>query len=456
MKTTLITSWRTALPLAATLALFASTSLARDYFITPNGAGSKNGSSWANAYSWSDSATNTGTILNQTMEAGDRLLMGSGTYDSGKSIYLNSSGTSSARKTVEGVDRGGGLPVIDGGNWSRTNPDNGTWSLVSLNGNGPDYWTVKNLVLRDAQHGIYAASKMTSQAVGNQFIDITIRNVRHGVFVRSTDSVLFRRVNMFSYAKQGLRLEGKCDNVTIEDCVADMSEGDTSWYDHSEEFPFGFLVEKNEGPNTNVSFFDCDARNHRKNGQPDNEYWNGDGFVVEGTNTDISFNKCRAYNNEDGGYDLKPAVFMKNCVAVNNKRNFRFWTGTSTANNCVSSFTSKRGGSGGRNGFWVDDAKVTLNYCTAHDTDGTLVSEQGAGSADLGLSILSLTGSNGSFRDGSGTETTTTRYRPGSGTNPRFVSPSSTWLGLGTNMNTLEYGSSRGYSSTSDGYSTRK
>jgi hypothetical protein len=455
MRTTLITSWRTALPLAATLALFASTSLARDYFITPNGAGSKNGSSWANAYSWNASNTNIGTILNQTMDAGDRLLLGSGTYGAEKSLAINSSGTSSARKTIEGVNTGNGLPIIQPDAWTRTNPTGGVWSALSFGGTGPDYWTIKNLTLQSAEHGVYVASTLTSECVGNQFIDVKVINTRHPFYLRSFDSGLFRRVEMRQYTKHGLRFDGKCNNNVVEDCVANMSNEDDSWYDHSEAFPFGFFINTGEGANSNISFFDCDARNHRQNDQGD-RYWNGDGFVVEGGNTGISFNKCRSINNEDGGYDIKPAISMKNCVAVNNKRNFRFWNGTFSINNCVSSFTSKRGGSGGRNAFWIEDAKVTLNYCTAHDTDGTLVSEQGTGSADLGLSILSLTGSNGSFRDGTGTETTTTRYRPGSGTNPKFVSPSNTWGGVGKNMNTLEYGSSRGYSSTSDGYSTRK
>jgi hypothetical protein len=453
MKTTLKTYCRAALPIAATLALFVTTSLARDYYVLPSGAGSKNGSSWANAYAWSDSSFNSGNILNTVMKPGDRLLMGSGTYGSGKTIFLTSSGTSSARKTVEGVDRGGGLPIIDGGSWSRTNPSSGSWTAISIQPSGPDYWTIKNLILQDVQHGIYADSNMTTQAVGLQFVDITIRNVRYGAYVRSIDSGLFRRVEVRKYTKHGFRLEGECDNVTIEDCVGDMSDGDTTWYDHSENFPYGYILENVDGPNTNISFFDCAARNHRKNGQPSSGYWNGDGFVVEGSNTGISFDKCRAYNNEDGGFDLKPDVYLKNCVAVSNKRNFRLWSSTPVLDNCVASFTTKRGGSGGRNGFWIDNAAATLNYCTGHDTDGVLISEEGSGSVTVNFSVLTFTGSNGTIRTGSGVENSTHRYRPGFGTNPNYLSPSSTWGGVGTNMNSQTYGTTRGYSSNANGTS---
>jgi hypothetical protein len=430
------------------LVLPITTASAVDIYILPAGAGSKNGSSWANARSWNDEAI--GTLLNTTMKAGDRLLLGSGTYLN-KTLSINSSGTSTARKTIEGVDRGSGLPIIDPGTWTRTNPDAGPGACIALGASGPDYWTIKNLRLQDAQNGVDVSSSVTSQCVGNQFIDVSIRNTRHPMYLCDFDSGLLRRVHVYEYTKHGIRFEERCDNNTLEDCIADLSNGDDTWYDYSEPIPFGFLV-NNGGVNTNIFFDTCVAKNHRRNGQATGDYWNGDGFVVEGGNTGVSFDRCRSRNNEDGGYDLKPQVTVKNCVGIQNKRNFRFWNGASTATNCVSAYTTKRGGDGSRVGYWIEDATPTLNYCTAHDDAGTLVSEEATGSVTVTNSLLSFTGATGTFRSGSGTEAASvSRYRPGSGTNPNYINPTSSWFGVGTNMDSATYGTTKGYNSTSDG-----
>lgn len=61
-------------------------------------------------------------------------------------------------------------------------------------------------------------------------------------------------------------------------------------------------------------------------------------------------------------------------------------------------------------------------------------------------SILSFTGSSGSFTAGSVTlGGTTVTYRPGSGTDPDYVNDDPAWDGLGNDFNSLTYGTSKGY-----------
>ncbi|MBT64834.1 MAG: hypothetical protein CML13_16675 [Puniceicoccaceae bacterium] len=65
--------------------------------------------------------------------------------------------------------------------------------------------------------------------------------------------------------------------------------------------------------------------NNRRNGQSSGSYWNGDGFSVENVNSGISFIGCLAFGNDDAGFDVKPDADFQDCIAFDNKRNFRSW-----------------------------------------------------------------------------------------------------------------------------------
>jgi hypothetical protein len=267
------------------------------------------------------------TTLNTTMLAGDSLFLGSGNYGS-TTISLSSSGTEGAWKQVIGVNTGSGVPHFSGnGNWSRSNPDSGQWQIIGVTGS---YWIVDNLELSGVR---YAVKNSTSSTASHYlFRNLLIHDVRHGVYLSYLDDSRFENVVVTEYSKQGFRLDRGCDNVVFENCVADLSGEDASWWDYSEPFPYGFVT-YDKGPHTNISFVNCVAANHRRNNQGD-MYWNGDGFLVEDTTTGAILENCLAINNEDGGFDLKVATTLTNCVSVLNYRGFRFW-GNSTAENCV-------------------------------------------------------------------------------------------------------------------------
>ncbi len=407
--------------------------------MTPSGAGALDGSDWANALAKSSLST----TLNTTMAAGDTLFLGSGNYGS-STLSLTSSGTDQAWKSVIGVDTGSGIPHFSGsGNWYRSNPDSGQWQIVNVAGH---YWHVENLELSGVQ---YAIKNSTSASASNfQFTDLYIHDVRHGVYLSYLDDSRFDNVLVTAYTKHGFRLDRGCDDVVFENCVADLSGDDASWWDYSEPFPFGFVL-YNNGANTNISFVNCVAANNRRNNQGIS-YWNGDGFVVENTTTGVSFDNCLAINNEDGGFDLKPVATLVDCVSVLNYRGFRFW-GNSSADNCVAVAPFRRsnsnlsGGYGGA-GVWTKNGTATLSHFTFYADAGTAAHEEGTGNLTLTDSILAFSGASGGFTSGSITlGAGTVTYRPGSGVDPDFVNASTSWDGSGTDLNSQTYGDTKGY-----------
>jgi hypothetical protein len=147
--------------------------------------------------------------------------------------------------------------------------------------------------------------------------------------------------------------------------------------------------------------------------------------VINQNNTGFfKFDRCRAMDNEDGGFDVKPSVTMVDCVAFQNKRNFRFHFGNSSMTNCASGYPLKRGGAFGFGGVWVNDAILTLDFCTIHGSDRIAAQEDNAGQITLNNSILSFNGSAGTFTSGNVIlASTTVTYRPGSGVDPPVRQP---------------------------------
>jgi hypothetical protein len=410
----------------------------------PTGAGTQDGSSWANALGRSTIST----TLNTTMVAGDTLYLGSGAYGT-STIPLTSSGAAGSRKTVTGVDTGAGLPVFESNNWVRTNPDGGQSGIITGSGS---YWTVENLNLRECQYAVRSSTDRTDVT----FRNLTIERVRHGFYLTHADNVVIENCSVLGYAKHAFRLDYGCNNVSFVNCVADLTNGDVTWWDYSEVFPFGFISNNQGTPvNSNVSFIDCVARNNRWNLQTGTTtYWNGDGFVVEGSTVGVTFTRCISTNNEDAGYDVKALATFTDCVSVMNYRGFRLWNVASTMTNCVATYPFRRSdgnptGAFGGSGVWFQNGTPTLDHFTFHADAGTGVHEDGSGSATLYNSILSFGGAAGTFKTGTVTldAATTVTYRPGAGTDPAYVAPASTWDGLDNDMDSTLYGPTKGYNS---------
>src|SRR6185369_16363221 len=284
--------------------------------------------------------------------------------------------------------------------------------------------------------------------------NLTIRNCEHAMYIYDAANWLIENINAREYAKQGVRFDHNCNGIVVRNCSADLSGGDTTWYDDAEQYPFGFLVNdpgndaagQPRPPNSNIIFEDCLAQHNRTNKQGDT-YWNGDGFVINQGNTGaFKFVRCRALDNEDGGFDVKADVTMIDCIGFQNKRSFRFWSGSSSMSNCVSGYPQKRGGCCTVDGVWVHDAILAMKFCTIHGSGDYGVEEDSAGQVTLYDSVVSFTGASGTFTSGNVTvASSSVTYRPGSGVDPQFVNPQASWNGIGSNMNSNTYGTSKGY-----------
>ncbi len=228
-------------------------SQAADYYFLPDSVGSNNGTSFDNAYGWSDfGIAGMAHFLNQTMGPGDRMLIGSGTFD-GQKLTITTSGTAANPKEIIGVDTGAGLPLLTKGSWSPTSPSSGNYSLIQFDSAGIDYWKISGLELQGAQYAIYSPNA-SAPSTNIHLSDIQISRVRHGIYVSNLDDSSIENVRITHYTKHAFRLEKGCNNLEFIDCLADLSNGDTSWWDDSEAIPFGFNILGSSGaPNTNIT-----------------------------------------------------------------------------------------------------------------------------------------------------------------------------------------------------------
>ncbi|WP_269522780.1 hypothetical protein [Coraliomargarita parva] len=415
---------------------------AADYWLSPDGSGNMDGSSQAHALPKSQLSL----TLNTSMSPGDTLYLCSGDYGSSL-LTLSSSGSAGSPKQILGIDTGNGKPHFSGsGTWTRSNPDSGQTQVISVTGS---YWEVENLELSGV---VYAIRNTNSDSATDiHFKDIDIHDVRHGVYVSNLDNSSFENLSVVHYTKHAYRLDQGCDNVSFVACLADMTGGDTSWWDYAEPIPFGFVSQDSGTDNTNLSFIDCVSKNNRRNLQGIS-YWNGDGFVMEGTTNGVSFDGCISLNNEDAGFDLKVSASLTGCVSFRNFRSYRLWQ-SSSLNNCTAGYMFRRTDtlpngveSNGGSGVWTEDGSISVTNFSFISTKGYGAHEAGSGNITLNNSILAFTATDGSFTQGSVTLANgTATYHPGSGTDPDFVNPHSDWDGLGSDMNSLLYGESKGY-----------
>ncbi|QDU58887.1 right-handed parallel beta-helix repeat-containing protein [Aeoliella mucimassa] len=319
-----------------------------DFHATPTGAGLQDGSDWSNALG-KDSLS---TVFNEVMQPGDRLLLGSGVYSAAK-LNLKVGGEPPAPKVIAGVDRGEGLPCLRG-SWSIESPAEGA-TAIRIDA-GVSNVTLTDLRIERFKMGVHVPSskglKKSSQLV---FRNIDMQWMRHGFYLAGCTNTTLKGCDLSRYSKHGFRFEEGCSHIQLLECTADCSTGDAEWEKQTELFPFGFIVNQSSEQQTDFLFQDCLAQNNRMPLQ-DRKYKNGDGFVVEKTTTNVEFVRCRAIRNQDGGFDLKPrGIKLRDCVAVDNSRQYRLWD-DGTLTNC---FAGR-----GTVGLWNNGGSVVVTDST--------------------------------------------------------------------------------------------
>jgi hypothetical protein len=410
------------------VALSAFTSAA-DFYLTPTGVGKKDGSSWDHALG----QTALDQVVNERMKPGDRLLLGGGEYP-GAALNITTGGADGRPKTIEGVDRGSGLPVFSG-HWNVEAPTKGGTALRIAP--GASHVVVRKLRLRGYVFCVQApVAKDGAPRTHWMFDDVDMEQFRHGFYLADCDDWKLSGCDLKRYSKHAFRFDQGCDRVTLQRCVADCSEGDAEWEKHTELFPFGFCVTDGGAPNTAFLFEDCLARNNMMPLQK-TKYKNGDGFVIESNTTDVTLVRCRAIRNQDGGFDLKvPDVKLTDCVAIGNSRSFRVWH-TGTLTNCFAGWAGT--------GLWTNGGPITATRCTFHSVNiGVATDDRATQPLTVNDSLISLS-----------TDTAVPTLNTAKGKNmlngtiitgpsraekdPAYLRPDPSWDGLGDAMNSRAY-----------------
>lgn len=343
-----------------------------DSFVTGEGAGAKDGSSWANALPISQ--------LQAAIDRagpGDTVAVAAGEY-AAPSVVFKRGGASLEKPLrlvgVRSADGAAARPALRGG-WKPTDPARGS-AFVRLEP-GASFISVENFELRNVRNAVIA----NGPNHGLRFKDVDVRECRDafvfegGATAALPDSgssdIVLDGCDATLYTKRHLRTQDGVSRMRVLNCVADAGGPDYAY----EVFPVGFHITGNYKSKAagvadrNIYFENCEARgNWHKAGKA---YWNADGWASERGSSDLEFVNCRAFNNTDGGWDLKSQrVKFKDCVSIGNKRNYRVWPGAGADGvvfeNCLSAYSRDYGGLGHDVGFWMlSGGSAALENCTS-------------------------------------------------------------------------------------------
>ncbi len=442
------------IPARAPLALLLSAALipqahAVDRYVTVAGAGTKDGTSWANAMA----ATSLVATLNTTMAPGDTLYLG-GPEAAGGANYgdlrfaLTSSGTSAAKKRLIGVDRGFGIPTFVGAQPTRS------YTTITFN-DQVSHWTVGNLRIERREYGISTAG---TGHIGLELDSVTVRDVSQRCFsFTDCDDLLVKNCHAERYNRKGFMFVNACDRVTLRDCTANgtgtTNVGDDYWPTVMSD-PVGFDFHVKDSPaaaNTDILLEGCVSFNNDEN--TGDSYEQGDGFKMERSNDGVTLKRCLAYRNQDAGFDLKGSgQIVDDSLSIHNSRyGFKLWySGLMT--NCIAV-------SNGARQFTLPATNtgnvITARLCTFHcasNTQAGVVIETSGNTAVLENCVISYAANAGTYTGGPGTFSIpgTVKHTNASNTAnaPEYVNPVLPWDGQGDDFDNQTYGMEKGYNST--------
>jgi hypothetical protein len=352
--------------------------MAADLYILPEGAGTKDGSSWENARAGTSGDFQAAW---DALAPGDTLHVGSGQY-SEISILATKGGAAKNPVRLKGEDHGGGgLPKFVS-DFDKMNPGKtgGTFFRAAP---GASWFEIEGLKLENYQTGFKFNGKNNNIRIAK----IEMESFREGIRSESSPaipvtadwchSVVVEDCRFVNFTKRAVRLQGGNFNWIVRRCYADA--GGKAWF--TEPFALCFQVVGDDvkrdaklpgAHDHHITFSDCVALNayHEKSGG----YWNGDGFCAERGTHNLRYERCYAAGHTDAGWDDKSeGPVLVDCIAVDNKRNYRFWGKDVKLINCVSAFAYKRGGSGNATSLW-SGGTVEAEYCTFFNDDGSPVS----------------------------------------------------------------------------------
>ncbi|MEZ5971659.1 MAG: hypothetical protein R3C31_07650 [Hyphomonadaceae bacterium] len=340
--------------------------------VTPGGEG--DGSSWQYAASLSAVAD-----LIDNLEPGGNVLVAAdrGEYALTEMIEIGHGGRASQEISIRGVNSATGEPKQALVRGAQAGSEGGeVFKLLR----GASHIKFSHFDFRDVGNGAFRVAAPVSNIT---IEDCAFENV-YRFFENSAgdneghaslDGFVLRRCRGSRVERGFLRIRYNSRNGLIEDCAAEglpIQGG---------RIPVGCALEDRAN---NITYRRCLMTGFQQFRGAD-EYWNGDGFSDEPDNANIRYEACEARASTDGGFDCKSrGLVLADCIAEDNKRNFRIWGNHVTLTNCVSRNPNFRGREANENAtschVWVDGeagGDVEIINLTVEDRDATPIIEFG-------------------------------------------------------------------------------
>jgi serralysin len=338
-------------------------------FITPDGEG--DGSSWSNAASISDLAD-----LITNVERGGEVLIAAdrGEYRLEDAVEIGHGGVAGHEIVVRGANSETDAPMLAVIRGDRGGDEEGT-AVFRLR-RGANHLRFSHFAFRDIGNGAFHAgapiSNLTIEDCSFENIYRFLENTADGEGHASMDGFVVRRCRGSRVERGFLRVRYNSRNGLIEDCAAQGQANQGGF------IPAGCALDDRAN---SITYRRCVMENFQQWGGDD--YWNGDGFSDEPGNARIRYESCEARGSTDGGFDCKSRdVAFVDCIAEDNKRNFRIWSDRATMTNCTSRAPNFRGNDSNENAtsshLWIgseEDSNIDIENLIIEDRDATPIIE---------------------------------------------------------------------------------
>ena len=342
---------------------------AADLYMTPEGAGKKDGSAWSEALAYNAAPTSLQEAWDR-LAAGETCHLGIGEY-AVQPVTLHADGKDAAgMRSLRGEVRDGKHTVFTG-TWGKNDKAKGV-TLFTI-ATGATWWTIADLEVRNCM--IVVETQAPGQVAHGRLSNLALEEVRDGFVIdggatatkpeSGSHDIAFSDCSVVHYTKRGFRFRDGCWDITLDRCLADA--GGKEWA--TEAFHMGYAIAGGEAgsgvSDHDFTFTSCIARNNYWDAGED-KYWQGDGFCTERNVYNLTFIGCGAFDNGDGGWDSKAAnPLLIGCVALRNKKNFRFWSDDPGVLlvRCVGAYALKRGGNSEATGIWIG-GKARATQCS--------------------------------------------------------------------------------------------
>jgi len=337
--------------------------------VTPTGEG--DGSSWENA-----AAFDAIEDLIEHLQPGGEVLIAAdrGEYAIAGVIEIARGGRASQEVHIRGVNAATGAPMlalVRGDQAGDEGPE--VFKLLR----GASHMKFSHFDFRDIGNGAFrvagAVSNVTIEDCAFENIYRFFENTAgDGEGHASIDGFVLRRCRGSRVERGFLRIRYNSRNGLIEDCAAQGTTNDGG------RIPVGCALDDRA---SNITYRRVVMGGFQQlNGA---EYWNGDGFSDEPGNANIRYEACEARGSTDGGFDCKSRdLVLTDCIAEDNKRNFRIWGDRATLTNCTSRDPNFRGRDANENAspchVWIggeENIDIDIANLTISDHDATPIIE---------------------------------------------------------------------------------